>query len=108
MRAYQIRVRVSGENLMARSDFERRLQRVSGMLSELARADEIPADSLVALGRHYEIDVMAEILHKGKSVSAVLSMMAEKAGVPDKTVPEKLKIPKEDVWFDSRDDCSLL
>ena len=84
MCAYQIRVRVSGENWMARSDFERRLQRVSGKLSELAGADEIPADSLVALGRHYGIDVTTEILYKGKSVSAVLSMIAEKAGVPDK------------------------
>ena len=69
---------------MARSDFERRLQRVCGKLSELARSDEIPADSLVALGRHYGIDVTAEILHKGKSISAVLSMIAEKAGVPNK------------------------
>ena len=69
---------------MARSDFEKRLQRVSGKLSELAGADEIPADSLLALGRHYGIDVATEILHKGKSVSAVLSMIAEKAGVPDK------------------------
>jgi hypothetical protein len=28
--------------------------------------------------------VAAEILHRGKSVSAVLSMIAEKAGVPDR------------------------
>ena len=69
---------------MARSDFERRLQRVSGKLSELAQEDQVPVDSLVALGRHYGIDVAAELLHKGKSVSAVLSMIAEKAGVPDK------------------------
>ena len=76
---------------MARSDFEKRLQRVSRKLSELARADEIPADSLVALGRHYGIDVMVEILHKGKSVSAVLSMIAEKAGIPDKNLPVSLR-----------------
>jgi hypothetical protein len=64
---------------MPRSDFERRLQRVSSELSELAQADhQVPVDSLVALGRHYGIDVVAEILHKGKSVSAVLSMIAEK------------------------------
>jgi hypothetical protein len=69
---------------MPRSDFERRLQRVSGKLSELAQEDQVPVDSLVALGRHYGIDVTAEILHKGKSVSAVLSMIAEKAGVPDR------------------------
>ena len=69
---------------MPRSDFERRLQRVSGKLSELAQEDQVPVDSLVALGRHYGIDVAAELLHKGKSVSAVLSMIAEKAGVPDK------------------------
>ena len=69
---------------MLRSDFERRLQRVSGKLSELAQEDQVPVDSLVALGRHYGIDVAAELLHKGKSVSAVLSMIAEKAGVPDK------------------------
>jgi hypothetical protein len=41
-------------------------------------------DSIGALGRHYGIDVAAEILHKGKSVSAVLSMIAEKARVPDR------------------------
>ena len=69
---------------MLRSDFERRLQRVSGKLSELAQEDQVPVDSLVALGRHYGIDVAAELLHKGKSVSAVLSMIAEKAGVPNK------------------------
>jgi hypothetical protein len=69
---------------MPRSDFERRLQRVSGKLSELAQAEQVPVDSLVALGRHYGIDVAAEILHKGKSVSTVLSMIAEKARVPDK------------------------
>ena len=69
---------------MARSDFERRLQRVSGRLSAVAQEDQVPVDSLVALGRHYGIDVAAEMLHKGKSVSAVLSMIAEKAGVPDK------------------------
>ena len=69
---------------MPRSDFERRLQRVSDKLSEAAQAEQVPVDSLVALGRHYGIDVAAEILHKGKSVSAVLSMIAEKAGVPDR------------------------
>jgi len=69
---------------MPRSDFERRLQRVSGRLSAVAQEDQVPVDSLVALGRHYGIDVAAEMLHKGKSVSAVLSMIAEKAGVPDK------------------------
>ena len=67
---------------MARNDFARRLQRVSGKLSEMAQADDV--DSLVALGQHYGIDVAAEILHKGKSVSSVLSMIAEKAEVPDK------------------------
>ena len=71
---------------MPRNDFVRRLQRVSGKLSELAQEDQVPVDSLVALGRHYGIDVTAEMLHKGKSVSAVLSMIAEKAGVPDKRV----------------------
>ena len=84
MSAHEISVRASGENWMPRSDFERRLQRVSGKLSELAQEDQVPVDSLVALGRHYGIDVAAELLHKGKSVSAVLSMIAEKAGVPDK------------------------
>jgi len=69
-----------------RSDFQRRLQRVSSRLSEWAQEDQIPTDSLVALGRHYGIDVTAEMLHKGKSVSAVLSMIAEKAEVPDKRV----------------------
>jgi hypothetical protein len=68
---------------MARNDLARRLQRVSGKLGELAQEDQVPVDSLVALGRHYGIDVTAEILHRGKSVSAVLSMIAEKAGVPD-------------------------
>jgi len=64
---------------MPRSDFERRLQRVSDKLRELAQVDvEIPIDGLVALGRHYGIDVIAEILHGGKSVSAVLSLIAEK------------------------------
>ena len=77
-------MRASGENWMPRSDFERRLQRVSGRLSAVAQEDQVPVDSLVALGRHYGIDVAAEMLHKGKSVSAVLSMIAEKAGVPDK------------------------
>jgi len=67
---------------MPRSDFERSLQRVSDKLSELAQTEQVPMDSLVALGRHYGIDVAAEILYKGKSVSAVLSMIAEKAGVP--------------------------
>jgi hypothetical protein len=43
-------------------------------------------DSLGALGRHYGT---AEILHKGKSVSAVLSMIAEKAGVPDRQVSRR-------------------
>jgi hypothetical protein len=69
---------------MPRSDFERYLQRVSSKLSELAQTEQVPVDSLVALGRHYGIDVAAEILHSGKSVSAVLSMIAEKAGVPDR------------------------
>jgi len=35
------------------------------------------------------IDIAAEILHKGKSVSAVLSMIAEKAGVPDRQVSRR-------------------
>jgi len=69
---------------MPRNDFERRSQSVSSKLSELAQAEQVPLGSLVALGRHYGIDVAAEILHKGKSVSTVLSMIAEKAGVPDK------------------------
>jgi hypothetical protein len=69
---------------MPPSDFERYLQRVYSKLNELALAEQVPVDSLVALGRHYGIDVAAEILHRGKSVSAVLSMIAEKAGVPDK------------------------
>jgi hypothetical protein len=84
MYAYQISVRVCGENWMPRTDFERYLQRVSSKLSELAQTEQVPVDSLVALGRHYGIDVAAEILHRGKSVSAVLSMIAEKAGVPDR------------------------
>ena len=69
---------------MLRSDFQRCPQRVSSKLSELAQEDEVSVDSLVALGRHYGIDVTAEILNKGKSVSAVLSMIAEKARVPDR------------------------
>jgi len=69
---------------MPRTDFERYLQRVSSKLSELAQTEQVPVDSLVALGRHYGIDVAAEILHRGMSVSAVLSLIAEKAGVPDR------------------------
>ena len=64
---------------MTRSDLARLLQRVSGELGEPPQADpQVHIDSFLALGRHYGIDVIAEILHQGKSVPTVLSMIAER------------------------------
>jgi hypothetical protein len=62
-----------------RNGFERLLQHVSRDLNELTQTDrEVYVDSFVAVGRHYGVDVMAEFLHNGKSISAVLRMIEER------------------------------
>ena len=64
---------------MARSEFERFEQRVSDELNKLKEIDrQRPIDSFVDLGSHYGIDVIAEVLEKGKFLWEVLAMIEEK------------------------------
>lgn len=64
---------------VTRTGFARLLQHVSRDLNELTQTDrEVYVDSFVALGRHYGVDVMAEVLHNGKSISTVLRMIEER------------------------------
>ena len=72
---------------MTASKFERFQQRVFEELDELEELDRKHAvESFVEYGRQHGIDVIAEVLDKGRKISEVFVAMAES---PDKRVRTK-------------------
>ena len=64
---------------MAGSGFERFQQAVCHELDKLGKAGrQHSTHSFVELGRAYGIDVIAEVLDKGKSISEIFAMIQER------------------------------
>jgi t-SNARE complex subunit (syntaxin) len=63
---------------MQQSDFERFQQGIFDELDELERQDvRRSVDNFVELGRRFRIDVVAEILDKGKTASEVFDTIRQ-------------------------------